>query len=179
MRDDEAMRFFLELRNYSQKEGRVAILGQGSTTRHWSHWFASGHIIVPECLREVEVADACEMHLAKLARLTLQLADAFPAWSCPHRALTPEGIRALSLNLDDLDATLGYESGFSDIEGFGLEDRLRILRRHFDGVNFDEIRRLSELRPCRRRTSNEPNGFFRTFHANLRARMHPPRDGDV
>jgi hypothetical protein len=34
MRNDQAMRFFLDLRNYSQKEGRVAILGRGSTTQH-------------------------------------------------------------------------------------------------------------------------------------------------
>jgi len=45
MRDDEAMRFFLDLRNYSQKEGRVAIFGQGSSSRRWFHWFASGTVI--------------------------------------------------------------------------------------------------------------------------------------
>lgn len=174
MRADEAMRFFLELRNYSQKEGRVAILGQRSTARRSSHWFVSAHIVVPECLREVEVADACRSHLARLAQLTLQLADAFPAWSCPHRASTPEGMRTLDLDLDDLDAALGYGHGFSNIEGFSLQDRLEILRRHFDDVDFDEIRRLSKLRPQRRRTDKEPDGFFRAFHANLRARMHPP-----
>ncbi len=181
MRRDDAMRFFLDLRNYSQKEGRVSILGQGSTTRRSSHWFASGQIVVPECLREVEVADACRMHLARLARLTLHFADAFPAWSCPHRALTRDGIRALALDLDldDLDVALGYERGFSNIDGFSLEDRLGILRRHFDDVDFDGIRRLSKLRPRRRRVSDEPDGFFRAFNANLRARMHPAPGGDA
>ncbi len=177
MRDDQAMRFFLDLRNYSQKEGRVAIFGQGSTTRRWSHWFASGTVVVPECVREVEIVDACRMHLAKLARLTLHVADDFPAWSCPHRALTPEGVQMLSLDLDDLDDALGYGRGFSNIEGYSLEDRLRMLRRHFDGVDFEEICRLSRLRPRRRRNS-EPDGFFRTFHANLRTKMHPLRSGE-
>jgi hypothetical protein len=175
--DDQAMRFFLDLRNYSQKEGRVAIFGQGSTNRRWSYWFASGTVVVPECVREVEIVDACRMHLAKLARLTLQVADAFPAWSCPHRALTPEGIQMLSLDLDDLDDALGYGRGFSNIEGYGLEDRLRMLRRYFDGVDFEEICRLSRLRPRRPRIS-EPDGFFRTFHANLRTKMHPLRSGE-
>lgn len=179
MRRDDAMRFFLDLRNYSQKEGRISILGQGSTTRRSSHWFASGQIVVPECLREVEVADACRMHLARLARLTLQFADAFPAWSCPHRALTRYGIQALALDLDDLDVALGYEHGFSNIDGFSLEDRLGILRRHFDDVDFDEIRRLSILRPRRRRVSDEPDGFYRAFNANLRARMHPAPGDDA
>lgn len=178
MREDRAMRFFLDLRNFSQKEGRVAILGQGSTAGRWTHWFASGTIIVPECLREVEVTDACRMHLAKLAGLTLQVADAFPAWSCPHRALTPDGIRTLSLNVDDLDCALGYPRGFSNIEGYTLEDRLRMLRRHFDGIDFDEIRRLSRLRP-RYRATAERDSFFRAFDANLRAKMHPPGSGDV
>lgn len=178
MRADEAMRFFMNLRNYSQKEGRVSILGHGSTTRRSSHWFASGQIMVPECLREVEVADACRMHLAKLAQSTLRLAEAFPAWSCPHRALTPDGIHALALDLDDLDVALGYERGFSNIDGFSVEDRLGTLRRHFDGVDFGEIHRLSKLRPRRRRSSDEPDGFFRAFHTNLRARMHPPYDDE-
>lgn len=177
MRDDKAMRFFLDLRNYSQKEGRVAIFGQGSTSRRWSHWFASGTVIVPECLRAIEVADACRMHLAKLARLTLQVAETFPAWSCPHRALTPEGIGILSFDLDDLDEALGFGRGFSNIEVYGLDERLRIFRRHFDGVDFDEICRLSRLRPQRRRNS-EPDGFFRAFHTNLLAKMHPHRGGE-
>lgn len=178
MRRDDAMRFFLDLRNYSQKEGRVSIRGQGSTSRRSSHWFASGQTIVPECLRDVEVTDACRMHLARLARLTLEIAEAFPAWSCPHRALTTDGVRALALDLDDLDVALGYEPGFSNIKGFSLEDRLGMLRRHFDEVDFDEICRLSKLRPRRRRASDEPDGFFRAFSASLRGRMHPTSSDD-
>ena len=83
----------------------------------------------------------------------------------------------LSLDLDDLDDALGYGRGFSNIEGYSLEDRLRMLRRHFDGVDFDEVRRLSRLRP-RRRRSSEPDGFFGAFHANLRTKMHPLRRGE-
>lgn len=177
MRKDQAMKFFLDLRNYSQKEGRVSVLGQRSTKPRWSHWFVSGSINVPECLRDVEVADACRTHLAKLARLTLQVADAFPAWSCPHRALTPEGIRTLSLELDDLDSELGYRRGISNIRGFSLEDRLGVLRRHFDSVNFDEIHRLSKLRSRRRRS--DPGDLSHQLCANLRARMHPSETGDV
>lgn len=178
MREVQAMRFFLDMGNYSQKGGRVAIFGQASKPRRWSHWFASGTILVPECLREVEITDACRMHLAKLARLTLQIADAFPAWSCPHRALTPEGIRTLSLDLDELDSELGYERGLSGIDGIGLEGRLLFLRQHFDSVDFDEIRRLSKLR-LRRRPDHEPDDFLRGFGAKLRARMHPPLADDL
>lgn len=173
MRRDDAMRFFLDLRNYSQKEGRVSIVGQGSSTRRYSHWFASGQIVVPECIRQVEVTEACRMHIVKLARLTLQLADLFPAWSCPHQALTPDGIRALALDLDEVDVALGYERGYSNVDGFGLEDRLRVLRRHFDDVDFEEIRRLSKLRPRRRVPDEEPDGYLRAFNANLRERLHP------
>lgn len=179
MRRDDAMRFFLELRNYSQKEGRVSILGQGSSTRRYSHWFASGQIVVPQCLREVEITDACRMHIAKLAKLTLKLADLFPAWSCPHQALTPDGIRALALDLDELDVALGYERGFSNIDGFRLEDRLRLLQRHFDSVNFEEIGRLSKLRPRRRPNDDEPDEYLRAFNSSIRERMHPSQsDGD-
>jgi hypothetical protein len=151
MRCDPAMRFFTDLRNYSQKEGRVSIHGCGLGLRQWSHWFASAQIDVPDELREIEVADACRLHLAKLAQLVLDCAEAFPFHTCPHRALTPGGIRALSINLDDLDEALGYSRGLSDLQGFGEDERLSFFRRHFDAVDFQAILRLSRLKERRGR----------------------------
>jgi hypothetical protein len=177
MRRDEAMRFLLDLRNYSQKEGRVSIHGQGSTSAGWRHWFASARIVVPRDLRNIEVVDVCRVHLSKLAKLALDCSDAFPFHTCPHRALTSEGVTALSIDLDRLDEALGYERGFSNLDGFTLEDRLGILRRHFDDVDFDAIRRLAGMRP-RRRRSVERDTFSRVLQASFRARMHPPDEAD-
>lgn len=53
----------------------------------------------------------------------------------------------LALNLDHLAIELGYEHGFSNIEECSLEDRFGILRRHFDYVDFDEIRRSQTCGP--------------------------------
>lgn len=151
MRADTAMRFFLDLRNYSQKEGRISINGYGMAHRQWSHWFVDARIAVPDSLRGIQVADACRLHLAKLAKTVLDCAEAFPFYTCPHQALTSSGIRALSIDLDDLDEALGYSRGISVIDGFGEEDRLKFFRRHFDGVDFVTIRRLSRLKARRAR----------------------------
>ena len=78
---DAAAKFFLALRNFSQKEGRVRTIGfrgPGAKGR-WRHSFVGGSLAVPDELYDREIADCCSDHLAKLARLTLQFADAFPA----------------------------------------------------------------------------------------------------
>jgi hypothetical protein len=68
LRIDEAARFFVDLRNYSQKEGRVSIVGIRLESRKWRFMFAGTVEPVPALLLGRDVADCCLDHLAKLAR---------------------------------------------------------------------------------------------------------------
>lgn len=172
MRNDPAMKFFLELRNYSQKAGRVSLNGYGSGLRTWSYWFQSAQVEVPKELLITEVSDACRLHLAKLAQLTLRCAKAFPFNTCPHQALTAEGIIALSIDLDDLDEALGYPRGMTKLDGFVEADRLKFMRRHFDGVNFVEIQRLARLRS----RFIQPPSVDPMLQAVLKARYQNPAE---
>jgi hypothetical protein len=147
LRKDEVARFFLELRNFSQKEGRVATVGSGSShTRYWHFLFTGTATSIPAGLLGRDVVDCCQEYLSKLAGVVLECSEAFPWHSCPARALTDAGVEALGVDLDAVDAILGYPPGWTNL----MEDRsgrIAVQRRHVDAVDFDFIRRVANHRP--------------------------------
>jgi hypothetical protein len=159
LKADPAARFFLELRNFSQKQGRISLVGFGSgrTGRRWSYRFAGNAESVPSQLLSRDAADCCRAHVAKLAAVVFGCTEAFPYATCPRRALTPKGVQALGLSMGEIEATLGFPRGWTDIGDCVAEgDRLRVLREHVDGLDFDALRRLSRWNP--KTTLNSENG---------------------
>lgn len=152
---DSAASFFVKLRNLSQHQGRISLVGVGASdgARHrWSYRFAGGPDVVPPALLHRDAADCCREHLAKLARLVLACTAEFPFHSCPKRALTPEGVAALRISLDDAEETLGFPRGWSQAaEPLSEERRILILSEHVDGLDFGTLRRLARWKP--RKTS--------------------------
>ena len=71
---DVAAKFFLELRNFSQKQGRVSLVGVAcgeAGRRRWTYRFAGTSERVPLELLHRDVADCCREDLRKIARLVL------------------------------------------------------------------------------------------------------------
>jgi hypothetical protein len=148
LREDEAARFFVDLRNYSQKEGHVSIVGTQLESGKWRFMFAGTVEPVPALLLGRDVADCCLDHLAKLSRAVLHVAEVFPFHTCPDRALTPGGIAALGLDLDAVEVALGFPPEVSAARpDNSVEVRTRLLRRYVDPVDFAEIRRIAEYQP--------------------------------
>lgn len=137
---DSAACFFLNLRNFSQKEGRVSLVGCSVGPRRWSYRFAGNTAPVPSTLLDRDVAECCHEHVAKLARIVLACADVFPYYSCPRRAITVAGLAALSLLLEDVEDVVGLPRGWTDV---GLDGRLDVLRAHVDGVDFGALERIA------------------------------------
>lgn len=153
LNDDPAFAFFRDLRNFSQKEGRVRLVGHGLNASklgrwRWEHEFVSGSVAVPASLRGRDAIDACRMHLGSLAALGLEVAKAFPIHSCPRNALTPAGVAALGLDLDDVDEAMGLPRGWTR-----LDRDWPLLRRETDGVDFDVFERLARFAPRRKPSS--------------------------
>jgi hypothetical protein len=160
---DPAARFFLELRNYSQKEGRISLVGSarssGSRRLPWSYRFAGTSKAVPPVLLNRDVVDCGREHLAKLARIVLQFSDRFPYHSCPKRALTPEGVKALGINLDDIDAACGFPRGWTRVAaGEDEMERTRCVATLVDPVDFRTIQRIARLKSRRRKTADDDLG---------------------
>lgn len=157
MAADPAMRFFLLQRNHSQKAGRVSIMGASwSGDRRWTYRFVSGKLSVPEEIEKLNIADACLEHVAKLARISIACIESFPFHSNPRRAMTPEGVRALAINLDAIDAVLGFPHGWT--RGFEpIDERIRVLRDHFDGPDECLLAKIAGS-VVRKSESSQPKG---------------------
>ena len=145
MKSDEAMGFFLELRNISQHEGPVSYVGGGRSDRQgWSWRFAGNRTKLPAALIGVDAAAACADHLAKIAKLLESFRSAYPWHSDICAALTPDGMAGLGFRLDDIGAVLGLPPGYLDVgESIPLEEKLRILRREFDPVETESVDRMA------------------------------------
>jgi hypothetical protein len=154
MRADPAMRFFVELRNFSQKAGRVRFesMGFGLERSTYRHVFRDGSIKVPEEVGRINALDACQLHLAKIARVVIGCMDAFPYHTCPRKAVSPAGIAALGLDTDKLDEDLGYPRGYSRSLGDG-EMQSFFLAKHFDEVDREAIEFLASF-SCQRPLPN-------------------------
>ena len=151
MGNDPAMVFFRDMRNFSQKEGQVSMVGiqklDSSGQLFCSYRFAGNKKSVPAQLLNRDVAECCREHLSKLAAIVLAFADTFPYHSCFRRAVTPEGLNALGLRLSDIEKILTFPRGWISVASIPQEEIFRILREHFDGVDFEEIQRIAEYAP--------------------------------
>ena len=82
MKNDPAMKFFVELRNISEKEGEISLVGalvEDSNQRiRTVYYFASNAILVPEQLTGHDVVFCCFEHLGKLAKFILEFSKVFP-----------------------------------------------------------------------------------------------------
>jgi hypothetical protein len=149
--DDASAAFFLKLRNVSQKEGRISLvgssLGSGRSCR-WSYCFAGNADPVPPALLYRDVADCCREHVAKLANIVLACTEVFPYQTCPRLALTPAGVESLQLSLYDIEESLGFPRGWTEIGDSVCRDRrVYVLREHVDGLDFATLRRLARWKP--------------------------------
>lgn len=144
---DSAARFFLELRNFSQKQGPISTVGGSDSFGRRYFMFAGTAEPVPVSLLYRDVADCCLEHVAKLARVVLRFAEKFPFHACPARAITPEGMSALGFDVDAVGALLGFPNAFLSMRPEGsIDDYAGVLRRHVDPVDFDEINRIANYK---------------------------------
>ncbi len=147
---DSSARFFLKLRNFSQKEGRVSLVGTREPTPRGSRWvfrFAGNSDKVPLNLIHRDIDDCCIEHIAKLAALVLKCCERFPYHVSARRALTLNGVQELGLSMRDICEVAKLPKEWTDESG-GLprEDVLRIIRESVDDLDFRFLRRLANGR---------------------------------
>jgi hypothetical protein len=143
MTTDGAMRFFLELRNISQKQGPVSFVGGSRPGGGWTYRFASRPHAVPQELIGRNVGACCAAHLVKLAKLLLECAHAFPFHSCPVRAFTEEGMATLGYDWQDVEAAIGLPPGYTSVGDFPAAEKLLILSREVEPLNTASIVRIA------------------------------------
>ena len=143
MRKDAAMRFFLTLRNISQKEGPVSFVVGLLPSGEWTYRFVGRPEPVPNELAGRDIGACCATHLMKLANLLQECVGAFPFDSCPARALTEEGMAALGYNWRDVETALGLPTGWTDVATIPAAEKLRILSREIEPLDVSSIKRIA------------------------------------
>ncbi|HKR87706.1 MAG TPA: hypothetical protein VJS38_05980 [Phenylobacterium sp.] len=98
--------------------------------------------------------------MAKLATLVLGCIDNFPHHCCPTLALTPSGVDALRLSLDDVDEALGLSRGYTAVGPFSRDERIHMLQRQVDGLDFGILHKLAAWKPRRRPRDESPSGIL-------------------
>lgn len=143
MKSDDAMRFFLELRNISQKQGPVSYVGGSGPGRRWTYRFVGQPSAVPKELVGRDVGASCAAHLTKLAILLLECVRTFPFHSCPARAFTEEGMATLGYDWRDVEAAVGLPPGYTDVGAFPAAEKLRVLSREIEPLDMASIERIA------------------------------------
>ena len=149
MSGDKVARFFLELRNFSQKQGRVSLASSktgGPRSRSWTYRFVGTTTSVPHELLGVDAAESCVGHVAKLARIVLACMKGFPFHTCASRALSVEGAQALGLNARSTFEALGYPyvAGNDELAW-------RVLSGQVDAVDIELLKKFANARLRRRK----------------------------
>ncbi|TXN26494.1 MULTISPECIES: hypothetical protein [Methylobacterium] len=144
MKSDAAMRFFVELRNISQKQGPVSFVGGSLQNGGWTYRFVGRPHAVPEDLVGKDICACCASHLSKLARLLAECANEFPFQSCPGRAFTVEGMNALKYDWRDAEEAAGLPPGYTQVSGIPAAEMLRLLRREIEPLDTKTIERIGK-----------------------------------
>ena len=143
MKADTTMRFFLELRNISQKQGPVSFVSGSLPGGGWTYRFVGRPLAVPKELAGRDVRACCAAHLRKLATLLVECAQTFPYHSCPGRAFTEEGMVALGYGWRDVDVALGLPPGYTEVGNIPASEKLRILSREIKPLDLEAIERVA------------------------------------
>jgi hypothetical protein len=144
MKADAAMKFFIELRNISQKQGPVSYVGGSSPNGRWSYRFVSSPETVPPELVGRDIVDCCAGHLQKLAKLLQSYFRAYPFDACPAHAFSEEGMVALNYSFADAEKASGVPAGWTDIADIPDGEKLRLLRREIEPLDLPTLGRLAD-----------------------------------
>jgi hypothetical protein len=143
MKADAAMRFFVELRNVSQKQGPVSYIGSYLGNGAWTHHFVGSPDPVPAELTGKDITVGCAVHLVKLANVLAGCVQEFPFHTCPARALTEQGMANLGYDWADAEIAAGFPPGWTDVEGVPAGERLHMLSLDIEPLNTASIERIA------------------------------------
>jgi hypothetical protein len=152
--ENDSAKFFRDLRNFSQKEGKVRIVGYGGLMKprgyqfprelgnepRMLYFFADGQVKVPDCVSLIDIATACLRHTGKLEEVLLRVIDSFPYCTCYRRACTIDGAKHHGMKLSDFLEIAGFPSAWAEAAPvISEEEAFEVIAAHFDQIDRDYI----------------------------------------
>jgi hypothetical protein len=144
MRADAAMRFFLELRNVSQKQGPVSYVSGSAMDGGYTYRFVEDRLPIPPEVVGIDIRVSCALHLVKLGILLLDFVKNMPFLACPWRAFSEEGMIALGFDWSDAEAAAGFAAGWTNVDPPAeAEVRFKYLRKEIEPLDVCAIERIA------------------------------------
>jgi hypothetical protein len=139
---NDLARFFLEARNLSQKVGYYPLLGgrvhrDESGARQVEFYFAP--LDETGLVPDADVVTACAAHFRTLLEVIVACYRTFGSVIDPERYYTADNMKKLGLTVEDFEAELGFDPGWTELTGLSIEDRVALLRDHAPKVAIDWI----------------------------------------
>lgn len=142
MRADAAMRFFIELRNVSQKQGPVSYVGGSTKNGGYTYRFIEDRLRLPPEVLGNDIRVSCAIHLVKLGTLLADLSKDMPYDACPWRAFSEEGMKVLGFEWSDVEAAVGLPPGWTNVD-LPAEAKFKYLRKEIEPLDICAIERIA------------------------------------
>lgn len=133
LKQSSLARFFVNLRNHVQKVGGIPINHSGFMR---DGIISNNQFFVPtEDIKKVpdgEVIDLCHQYLVEVLHLIGECYRDFDVYVDPRAIFTSKGLEKLGWTIEDLEESLGFPRGWTDIDSDDDRDqqRLRVLSRY-------------------------------------------------
>lgn len=144
MRADAAMRFFLELRNVSQKQGPVSYVGGSRLDGGYTYRFVEDQHSLPPEVVGIDIRASCATHLMKVGNLLLDFFNKMPFSACPWRAFSEEGMKTLGFEWSDAEEAAGFPAGWTNVgSAVDPEVKFKYLRKEIEPLDVSAIQRIA------------------------------------
>lgn len=143
LRESPSARFFLEVRNETQKIGHTPVNSGASKWRSdgppvTSFYFTGGFDGDAAIVPRSDVVTACREHLKRLVELVYECYERFDVMS-PLSFFSVPNLIACKFSIEDMEEALGMPRGWTDLPGASVEERHRVLREQFPDTAIDRV----------------------------------------
>lgn len=133
LKDSKLCRFFVDIRNHSQKVGDIPIFQMGkfknSTLDHIAYFIPS--LDFPEVPND-DIVSISQKYFCEILFIVFELYRDYSAYVDPRAIFSLNGLSRLNWTIEDLEEALGFPRGWTDVSFEGAdesEQRLAALRR--------------------------------------------------
>lgn len=122
-------RFFVTLRNHAQKVGTLPIQHKAFVI---GDLFEAGYVFMPDeeipNTPEGGVVELCHQYMREIVAVVAECYRDFDVYADPRTIFTERGLTALGWSIDDLEESLGFPRGWTDLGRNDPDDRANRLR---------------------------------------------------
>jgi hypothetical protein len=136
LREDSIARFFSECRTDDQKLGFNHINRLLAEEGQRRYYFGEPEVGRYKFVPKTDVVTTCEHHFRTVCAIVDKAYSDFGLSIDPDQIYTPTGLNSLGISLEDVEASLGFSRGWTDLNWDGADKelhRLEQLRRNIPG----------------------------------------------